>query len=837
MIMNGIDWFIHQGRQLSKTISQDSEVEESPQMNKSRKKAGQETPTSKAARSRRAAAAVESVVDESVSVQELETTGPKKRTRRVKNSEVSDEQSILLDNSVVNDSRVEKARGTRSRKRPTKKEDSKSEDESGEARGGKRKNGLVGKNASIMELNNEAFTNAEMEEVPMSREDAEVQRALDRSSRGKSAVSTPSSPRSAVKRRGRQAKPKLEDTTPESSPITVNLTPHRTTKTPRKSPMNFGSPKSHAELPLRLTKTPRKLPVVIESPAGSEKSIDSSINGTPKKSPKNSSVTGTKTSDGHSARKKKRSPKKKSPIKTPRKSPSKDLVVRKFSKSPKIVLATPKGKSPKGKSPRVVASKAKKSPVPKSFAKSPPKSKSPRDTNNEAIAEKVISPASPEKINRSKSLKKSVTPSSALKLKVPENNLTKINSPSNRASPRTSRNTSPVKNAKTNDQTSSPMVVFDKIPNNDVVTPEEAKKSWSRRSNNAPVDDSLKVTPIKSPSAEKRISQGGESPRRLKSAVKKRTPITDSGTPLRPIPSSRTSSTRTSIVLSIGSEKNTPIEIRTSKGKIEENNVRMLSSTPRERIRRSLNLSPYLGTPLTAVNNSPINDQPVGSSTLIAETRATRSMQIEDITNPLISEDDDSISLVETSKNGEETHLDGTFEIAKKTILNAEEGEAEKTADGTYELMEPKTPVLRRKAGKRSIAELDTSIEERTTKRACRVRFASPPPNPEEGNPRVTGRAKSATPGQRVAEKRFTPGSNKVTNQRTGNRKRSNSLTDVSTLKTPIPSAKRRSNSTTETNFMSANRSAQIASVNRLSKPRLSIHQSNKKTGNHWACM
>lgn len=47
--------------------------------------------------------------------------------------------------------------------------------------------------------------------------------------------------------------------TPKSSPISVTLTPLRTTKTPKRSPLNLRSPKSHPGVSLRLSQTPRKL--------------------------------------------------------------------------------------------------------------------------------------------------------------------------------------------------------------------------------------------------------------------------------------------------------------------------------------------------------------------------------------------------------------------------------------------------------------------------------------------------------------------------------------------------------------------------------------------------
>ncbi|XP_046821378.1 uncharacterized protein MAL13P1.304-like [Vespa crabro] len=56
-----------------------------------------------------------------------------------------------------------------------------------------------------------------------------------------------------------------ETITPKSSPISVTLTPQRTTKTPRKSPLHLTSPKTHSEVPLGISKTPRKLMLSVNS--------------------------------------------------------------------------------------------------------------------------------------------------------------------------------------------------------------------------------------------------------------------------------------------------------------------------------------------------------------------------------------------------------------------------------------------------------------------------------------------------------------------------------------------------------------------------------------------
>ncbi|KAL2734192.1 putative myosin light chain kinase [Vespula squamosa] len=56
-----------------------------------------------------------------------------------------------------------------------------------------------------------------------------------------------------------------ETITPKSSPISITLTPQRTTKTPKKSPLHLTSPKTHSEVPLRISKTPRKLMLSVNS--------------------------------------------------------------------------------------------------------------------------------------------------------------------------------------------------------------------------------------------------------------------------------------------------------------------------------------------------------------------------------------------------------------------------------------------------------------------------------------------------------------------------------------------------------------------------------------------
>ncbi|KAL7301537.1 hypothetical protein TKK_0005969 [Trichogramma kaykai] len=56
------------------------------------------------------------------------------------------------------------------------------------------------------------------------------------------------------------------DVTPKSSPLKLVLSPHRSSKTPKKSPMNPNSPKSHVQDVIKMLSVPRKLQI-LDSPA------------------------------------------------------------------------------------------------------------------------------------------------------------------------------------------------------------------------------------------------------------------------------------------------------------------------------------------------------------------------------------------------------------------------------------------------------------------------------------------------------------------------------------------------------------------------------------------
>ncbi|KAG7204217.1 hypothetical protein KM043_002048 [Ampulex compressa] len=106
--------------------------------------------------------------------------------------------------------------------------------------------------------------------------------------------------------------------TPQSSPIMINPSPHRSVKTPKKSPVSLASPKARSVAPMRVSKTPRKLNLAVKTTEGGWNEMSTwykTLHNTPVKAKKDSTSFTDLTRS-----------------------------VRKFSKSPKIVLRSPKTK-------------------------------------------------------------------------------------------------------------------------------------------------------------------------------------------------------------------------------------------------------------------------------------------------------------------------------------------------------------------------------------------------------------------------------------------------------------------------------------------------------------
>lgn len=770
-------------RQLKmKNIDESEVVDSSPPLNES-KRPGRKLRGKKTAET----------ADESVNVSVVLSS--RKKTKKDKDNNVT----LLTENSVLTDQSQMKepvsVKKTRARKRAAP-EQADVDKKSGDADNGpgEENNGDITA-AVIIEDNRDEASN----------EDNEVEAVSKRATRRQAA--TPINPRTR-QLRSRNVNSPGAIVTPESSPITVHLSPHRATKTPRKSPVNIGSPKTHTISPQRTCKTPRKLSVIPDSPISSDKS---SNNGTPHtNSPKN--LSSSRQSPRQSPNVSLRSPRS---LQTSLKSP-KSLRTLKLIKSPKLSsksLRSPGAKFKSPKSPRT-ASKPLKSPE--------TTVKSPRSTKN-VFKSSQVSPRTPKICLKSPKSKSPRVLSTKIRKSPKKGPTTPVKSPSpNNKSPDKQKS---IELFKTDEKMKSPQLVLRKL------TPRKQEE--------------IIQTPIMSPSASEKLPEKPASPRRSKSTLKKRSSITSSGTPLRPIPTPKHNDSKISAHKSFVGDTNTPLTLFAIK-----HGSGLMSSTPREKIRRSLNVS------LNSNKSPSVKDSPLSVETFYGKSPKTSTRihndttfsKIDDETNPLIS-DDDSFEM-SGIKTVEQSQKDITFTADQDSLISEDEDEdknhnntyeldepqtpglrnKKKSENDTYELDEPKTPALRKKRNAVESSIIDAvNTEEQETKRICRVRFASPSTN----NISVTNEepkeiaARTATPGKKALLKRskFVTLRNPNQTNRTSPRRRSNSLSNVPR---PKPSSTKKRSLSTIDLTRSAQKTLQNESVSRLSRPRHSV-QSDKK--------
>lgn len=512
--------------------------------------------------------------------------------------------------------------------------------------------------------------------------------------------------------------------TPESSPMLVNLTPHRSSKTPKKSPVNIGSPKTHSLSPLRLSKTPRKLTISVESPATSDKS--------------SVSLSNQSSAEDNLA----------------------DAI-----------------------KPFLILTDVVKSGIPKTETTS--------DVGNSSKSPPTF--VTETKLMLKKSCDRSLSP--AKRLGTLASKIRK--SPVGTATP--IRKTSSAKATLVKKQLASATVVGVQIS-----TP-----------NGTPKRTPDNVRPLN--------RENPESPKRPKSTVKKRSPITSLGTPLRPI---------MELEKSLG-EKSAPSPCLVAPKKISLL-LNLASSspgtTPRGRIRRSLHLTPDFKKFPSDFTSSPI-PTPKKIGQVPSPLGLGNLGEMKQI-------NDESLELVDGSKfmNVSDDGHNITFELSKEATLAKEnENEKNKTGktaeesearDATYELAEPKTPNLKKKSRKRSLSNVEPDKCTPEAKKRCRVRFASPAQNKTPATPfgsaskslptvktpvteRIRTRLSRGLDSIRRRSKSLTKIDDKTPNTRTGVKRRSVSASDL-TDKTP------KFNQTIQD------------SINRLSRPRRSISSEAK---------
>ncbi|EGI66874.1 PREDICTED: rho GTPase-activating protein gacK-like [Acromyrmex echinatior] len=448
--------------------------------------------------------------------------------------------------------------------------------------------------------------------------------------------------------------------TPKSTPPKLSLTPHRSKKTPKKSPISIGSPKTHSITVPKLFKSPRKLSLAAtseDSEESLEKSDSDSHSKKSRKSKKNTLDNSSKSDKIASTS---------STAKSNRKKSNLNLISRKFSKSPKIALKSPKSKKSKSRKLKLLS--------PPRMKKSPEKTPS-------------ASPNTTSSLENDKSFKISPKKSSLSK----EKNLSTIK---NRLSPKLTKilTASQIK-----DMLAEPVVVLDKLsPENvkqkRVAANKTRNTSIKIRSSNGTRNLKVIIVPV-----EDHVS-GGTSTKR------------DSNSELRSnsmgIPRITTNTNRTS---------------RIKYNALIQGKAPLVSSTPRKKnmISRN-NLS---DTSMNSINNTSLKTRSrhKNQSNMLISTM-DRNTDIENVSSPSLFDDKDISNTLEISQFP-------LVNVTKlNTTYDKDNSMEKKQENNTYELEEPQTLNLRQMIRKRSSADANLSVLKDNIKKA-KVRFADIPSN------------------------------------------------------------------------------------------------------------
>ncbi|KYN27062.1 hypothetical protein ALC57_03404 [Trachymyrmex cornetzi] len=442
--------------------------------------------------------------------------------------------------------------------------------------------------------------------------------------------------------------------TPKSTPPKLNLTPHRSKKTPKKSPISIGSPKTHSITVPKLFKSPRKLSLAVtgeDSEESLEKSDSDSHSKKSRKSKKNTLDNNSKSDKNASMS---------STANNNRKKSNSNLIVRKFSKSPKIVLKSPKSKKSKSHKLKLLS--------PSRMQKSPEKtpSASPNTTPNleNDKSSKISSKISP--LSKGKNL------SSIKNLLSPK--LTKILTAS-----------------QMKDVLAEPVVVLDKL------SPENVKQKHVVASKTR--DTSIK---IRSPS---------NGTRNLKVII----------IPVEDYVSAGTSTKRNSNSESKSNSIRIP-RITTNTDRIEYNaliqrKAPLVSSTPRgeNMISRNNSLS---DTSIDSINNTSLNTRSRhrNQSNMLGSTM-DKNTDIENVSSPSLFDDKEISNTLEISQFP-------LVSVTKLNTTYDKNNSAEKKQENnTYELEQPQTVSLRQMIRKRSSVDANLSVLKDNVKKT-KVRFA-----------------------------------------------------------------------------------------------------------------
>lgn len=448
--------------------------------------------------------------------------------------------------------------------------------------------------------------------------------------------------------------------TPKSTPPKLSLTPHRSKKTPKKSPISLGSPKTHSIAIPKLFKSPRKLSLVVTDEDNSKEDLEKSDSNAKKlQKNKKNNLSNSPMSDKNESiplTKRNKERNKKSDINL-------KVIVninceRKFSKSPKIVLKSPKSK------------KSRK------LKLSPPLGKNVLKTSTSPIMSAGTTP----NLNAN-------SPKIRLKTLSKEKNLSIKRRLLNRTLTKT-LTTSQMK-----DVLMEPIVLLEKLP-------PESLKNMPIVASKTRLNSLMKV---KSPSIR----------RNSKILIPIKKASTDMSTKRNFSPKLRNSSIEKSLSINRTSPR---IKYNTSIQGKDILSVPLMSSTPRNEKITLTDTSLTSNTSIASVNNMSLNTRSKRSnqSSMQLSNITNKNTDIKNISEPSLFKEINNTSqsfLLNTTKR--DTTYDKNNTMEKKQ---------ENKKNNTYELEQPQTINLRQMIKKR--ASTDANISLRNSSKKAKVRFA-----------------------------------------------------------------------------------------------------------------
>ncbi|XP_011635085.1 cylicin-1-like [Pogonomyrmex barbatus] len=457
--------------------------------------------------------------------------------------------------------------------------------------------------------------------------------------------------------------------TPKSTPPKLSLTPHRSKKTPKKSPIFLGSPKTHSLAVPKLLKSPRKLSLTTTSEENLEKSNSNSHNKKSRKKNRRHDDSGDSTPSQSMSKSLKTKKQKKSDINL-------KTFVRKFSKSSKIVLRSPESKNSKSRKLKLLSpSRAKKSPL------------------------KSISPSF------------SFDDIPKLDSKSSKNNIKK--SPKKKNSPRAKRNllysrlTKILSSTQIKDVLGEPIVLVEKLSS-------EGMKRQNMVAKKTQSNTSIGVkSPLISPGSNSKVSLPIKRASSPGSNSKVSLPIKRASTG-----SNISTNRNSSIKLRNNSiEKSPKISPRIKCNTLWEKNkssTPLMSSTPQAVVALT-DISLESNTSIASVNNmslTKLRHRNNRSNVQLSNT-INKDMSIENVSRPSLLDKD--ISNTSQSRFSSAMKQNTTYD---KDMENKQENKK----NNTYELEQPQTQNLQQMIRKRT--SIDANLSAKSNAKKAKVRFA-----------------------------------------------------------------------------------------------------------------